>query len=71
MADSKLSYESENIPRFYSKTNDEIQSILEGRNAKNTNRATKSIMRTFHDYLHEKGHPIIDELDMSELPAIL
>ena len=69
MADSKLSFDENR--HFYSKTEEEIASILEGRSAKNMKRATKSNIKTFHDYLHEKSMPNLDDLDMNELPVIL
>ena len=70
MADSKL-LSPDNNSRFYSKSNDEIKSILEGRSAKNTKRATKSNIKTFVDYLSEKGLPTLDQIDMADLPEIL
>ena len=70
MADSKMSLDG-NSPHFYLNSTKEIASILEGRNAKNTKRATKSNIKIFHDYLMEKKLPKLDELDIIELPSIL
>ena len=72
MADSKLaSGDKGSHPRFYSKSNDDIASILERRNAKNTKQATKSNIKTFHDYLVEKQFPKLEDIDMNDLPKIL
>ena len=70
MADSKpILTEQKN--RFASKSEAEIALILDGRNAKNTQRATKSNIKTFHDYLAEKSYPELHEINMEELPEIL
>ena len=49
----------------------DIQAILDGQNAKNTQRATKTSIKTFLYYLSEKQLPAIIDLDMEDLPRIL
>ena len=41
------------------------------RNAKNTNKATKSTLKIFTDYLEEKGMPILPEILDADLSKIL
>ena len=71
MAHSKPVVIKGDLPQFYSKSDTEINDILEGRNAKNTKRATKSNIKTFTDYIDEKGLGKLEDLNMNELPEIL
>ena len=59
------------LERFGNTTDSEKHEILEGRNAKNTNRATKSCITILRDYLSEKQLPAVELLDIDELPDIL
>ena len=71
MAQSKPLRELENIKRFTAKSEQEKADILEGRNAKNTKRATKSNMKTFLDFLREKGLPDLEDMDVKQLANVL
>ena len=72
MADSKLLQQTtQQNSRFGSKTDEQKIEILDGRNAKNTKRATKSNIKTFLEYLQEKGLPNLEDLDVNQLPNIL
>ena len=71
MADSKHRFDESKQNRFYSKSEEQIVQILDGRNSRNTKRATKSNLKTFHDYLEEKMMPKLEDINIDELPAIL
>ena len=71
MADSKLMQQDGNINRFSSKSEQEKSDILEGRNAKNTKRATKSNLKTFLDFLIEKSLPKLEDMDVDTLARVL
>ena len=60
-----------NLARFTTKTDTEKKEILDGRNAVNTNRATKSSMVTFKEYLKEKKLSDVEQLTIDNLPDIL
>ena len=70
MADSKFANPDQNN-RFYSRSGEEIRDILEGRNALNTRRATKSNIKIFHQTLQEKGLPKLEQMAVQDLPKIL
>ena len=59
------------LSRFGNTSDAEKQRIMDERNAKNTNRATKSCMATFTDYLVEKNLPSIDQISTESLPEIM
>ena len=69
MADSK--HLVDDSKRFHSKTEVEIERILLERTAKNTRRATKSNLKTFYNYLTEKGLPKLKDLGVLQLAEIL
>ena len=54
-----------------SNTDTKRESILEDRNAKNMNRATKSSMAIFTNYLKEKNYPELNEIEDKDLPDIM
>lgn len=56
---------------FASSNDEEKEKIMEDRNKKNTQRATKNVIKTINDYLTEKEKKAFDELSDDELPAIL
>ena len=60
-----------NLTRFGTTTTAEKKQIMEERNAKNTNRATKSALVTFRDYLCEKQLKPVEEISNEDLPEIL
>ena len=53
------------------KTDQQLQEILEEKDAKNTKRATKSTLKIFTDYLCEKGYPQLEDIEDLDLPDIL
>ena len=59
------------LSQFGATTPAEKKEILDKRNANNTNRATKSAMMTFMEYLREKQLPSVVDLDMEPLSDIL
>ena len=59
------------IQRFASTTEEEQNKIMEGRNCKNTARATKSNLKILMDYLFEKNMPKFEDITDDELPGIL
>ena len=60
-----------NSARFGASSKDEIKQLLQDRNAKNTNRATKSSVTALREYLKEKGLPILEEILDCDLPDLL
>ena len=59
------------LGRFGSTTDEEKKKIMEDRNAKNTNRATKTAITTFREYLTEKQLKPLEDITNEELPEIL
>ena len=59
------------FPRFANTSGEEQDEIMKNRNAKNTNRATKSSMTMFREYLVEKQLKPVEELTADELPEIM
>ena len=59
------------IPRFKNSSTEERESILAGRNSDSTNKATKSILKTFAQYAQEKNIAQLDEISEDDLPEIL
>ena len=57
--------------RFGTSTHQEISEILEGRNAKNTNKATKNSVSALKEYITEKQLPILEETLDCDLPDLL
>ena len=57
--------------RFGTSTHQEISEILEGRNAKNTNKATKNSVSALKEYITEKQLPILEETLDCNLPDLL
>lgn len=45
--------------------------IMNKRNKPNTNKATKLWMNCFQEYLEEKNHPKVEDIEDSQLPSIL
>ena len=60
-----------NTGHFGSTTEEEKAKLMENRNAKNTNRATKSSLRCLMNYLIEKGRPALSEISDDKLPSLL
>ena len=57
--------------RFGTSTEVEIKTIMQNRNAKNTNKATKTAITLLREYLAEKGQPILEEILDCDLPDLL
>ena len=56
---------------FDSTTEEEKELLMKQRNAKNTNRATKSSLNCLMNYLIEKEMPTISETSDDDLPHVL
>ena len=56
---------------FASTSSEERQKILDECGSKNTNRATKSNVNIFDQYLKDKNLKEFNEIEDNELPAIL
>ena len=59
------------LARLTSESDENIQRILDERNAKNTNRATRSCMTQFREYVAEKNLPLIENIKNEDLPENL
>ena len=70
MENSNPSFEVK-LSRFGNTSNEEKKRIMLERNSVNTNKATKTSLSTFRDYLREKELKPLEEIADSELPDIL
>ena len=57
--------------RFGASTGEEIDKILEERNAANTNRSTKTAMSCLYEYIAVKGLPKLEHTPDLDLPELL
>ena len=62
---------SERNFQFIDKSEDEIKQLLEGKDKKNTQKATKSALKQFREYLALKKLPDVDAISAIDLPEIL
>ena len=60
-----------NSTRFASTNKDEMEQILRDKDANNTQRATKSTLNIFAQYLDCKNQPLMDDISTDALPQIL
>ena len=59
------------LQRFGQSTEHERKQILDNRNAENTNKATKSTVGIFIEYLKEKQHAELAAISTEQLPSVL
>ena len=57
--------------RFGATNEEELNKILEERNAPSTNKSTKNSMGVLHSYLKEKNLMPLDQVPNSDLPDLL
>ena len=56
---------------FKRRSDENLQELLEGKDKKNTQKATQGALAQFSQYLRSKGHPKIEDLTIECLPEIL
>ena len=56
---------------FKTKTVDEIQQLLDGKEKKNTQKSTKSAIKQLRQFLHEKNWPDVTDISNECVPEIL
>ena len=60
-----------NLDTFVDTTEEELNELLENRKSKNTNRSTKSALSRFKTFLQVRNLPVMEDLDVKDLPSIL
>ena len=60
-----------NSAQFGSTTYEEMNSLLQGRNVANTNKATRSALKSLNDYIDAKGLPKLKDTPNIDLPSLL
>lgn len=71
MAENASSVKNKKKSRFKTITKEKSDVIMEERKAPATQKATGIWMNCFKEYLEEKGHPKIEEIETQSLPDIL